>query len=118
MIYLCNAFSVNMLSPMWVTEARQVRVERISAKETGEILRGSEWQSYFGHRNSAWHLSRYLKAEIPVNRGSFSLKPGDILIVAAVEARGRWEGGRQGCPWWRFYRVMIESEELGVRSEE
>lgn len=119
MIYLANAFSVNMLSPMWVTEARQVRIERISAKEAGEILRSSEWRSYFGHRNSAWHLTRYLKTEIPVNRGTFSLTPGDVLLVAAVEGRRRWQDGKNGCPWWRFYRIIIEKEEINdqLRSE-
>ena len=108
MIYLCNTFSVSMLGPLWVTENRQIRIERISAKETGEILRGSEWKSYFGHRNSAWHLARYLQAGIPVNRGTFFLMPEDTLIVAAVEGRRKWEDMRSRCPQWKFYRVTVE----------
>lgn len=111
MIYLCNAFSVSMLAPMWVTEGRKATIERISAKETGEILRTSEWASYFGHRNSAWHLTRYLQVGIPVNRGTFTLTPEDVLIVAAVEGRRKWEDRRSKCPQWKFYRVTIEKTE-------
>ena len=107
MIYLCNAFSVNMLPALWVTEARTVHIERISAIEAGRILRECEWTSAFGHRFSAWHLARYLKVEIPVSRDSFKMTPEDVLIVAGVENRGQWHNEMK-CPKWKFYRVQLE----------
>ena len=107
MIYLCNAFSVNMLPGMWVGEGYDVRIERISAKETGRILRDEEWVSVFGHEYSAYHLSRYLQIRVPVSRDSFKLTPDDILLAAVVESRRLWEQGRRGCPEFKFYRVYI-----------
>ncbi len=107
MIYLANSFSVNMLGDLWVMEGRTAHIERISAIEAGTILTENEYKSYFGHEGSAWHLSRYLKMEIPVNRGTFFLRSDDVLIVAAVEGRRRWEDGRCRCPSWRFFRVTV-----------
>ena len=109
MIYLCNAFSVNMLPAMHVGEGREMKIERISAIEAGSILHENDWQSFFGHEGSAYHLGRYIKTTIPINRGTFKLTPDDVLIVAAVESRRKWESGRRRCPEWRFYRVTIES---------
>jgi hypothetical protein len=110
MIYLCNAFSVNMLPWLWVAEGRTVRIERVSARETGEILRNEHWTSAFGHKRSAWHLSRYLKIDIPVARTSFKLEPEDVLLVAGIESRVKWERRDRGCPEWKFYRITVMEE--------
>ena len=110
MIYLCNAFSVNMLPALSVTEGRTVRIERISAREAGEILHQEVYRSAFGHLHSAWHLSRYLHIEVPVCRDSFKLTPEDTLIVAGVENRRQWEIGERSVPDWRFYRVTVFEE--------
>ena len=110
MIYLCNAFSVNMLPWLWVTEGRTVRIERISAKEAGEILHEQHWISAFGHQHSAWHLSRYLRVNIPVARTSFKLEPEDVLIVAGIESRVKWERKERSCPEWKFYRITVAEE--------
>ena len=111
MIYLCNAFSVNMLPALLVTEGRTVRIERISAKEAGDILQQREWQSAFGHEYSAFHLSRYLHINVPISRDSFKLTYDDVLIVAGIESRTKWERGMRKCPEWRFYRVTMQKEE-------
>ena len=110
MIYLCNAFSVNMLPYLWVTESRTVRIERISAKEAGDILQSERFISAFGHEYSAWHLSRYLHVQIPISRDSFKLTADDVLIVAGIESRTKWERGVRKCPEWRFYRVTLTEE--------
>ena len=110
MIYLCNTFSVSMLPRCEVNQSRGVMVERISAAQAGEMLRREKVVSAFGHAWAAWHLSRYLKVEIPVSRAEIVLKPGDRLIVAAVVNKNRWKSRIEGMPRWVFYEVEVYRE--------
>ena len=112
MIYLCNTFSVHMLPHTCVGDLCDFRIQRVSAMETGRILRECDYISCFGHARSAWHLSRYLRVDIPVDRGTIRLTEDDVLIVAAVSDRKRWETGQQGCPSWVFYRVTLTGRDL------
>ena len=84
---------------------------RISAKQTGELLAENEFVSVFGHRSSIRHLSRYLRIEIPHNRGTITLGPDDMLIVASIDSKRVWELGFRGCPKWRFFLITLRKEE-------
>ena len=68
MLYLCNGFSVGMLgrgSDRWGHQAR-LSFRTIRPRDAGNLLRENEFISCFGHEDTAWHLSRYLKVDIPV----------------------------------------------------
>ena len=105
MIYLCNTFSPQMLPRLSVGEGRKVMIERISASNAFETLRDCDVVSCFGHKCSAWHLSRYLRLEILPDRGEICLRPEDTLIVAAVVNKNRWLQHVDGVPKWVFYKV-------------
>lgn len=114
MIWLCNTFSPQMLSHIHVGGGHVIRFERISAKETGEILSSGDVVSCFGHASSAWHLSRYLHVSVPVSRGEICLRPEDTLIVAMVTNKKRWLSGVEGLPYWVFYRIQVSETHGGA----
>ena len=104
MIYLANAFSVGMLPTGF--EPVHVTVERIGAYTAGEILRENPFVSVFGHRWTAWPLSRYLHINVEPSRDSIRLTPEDVLIVAKPVMDREYRMA-PGAPRWRFYRVKI-----------
>lgn len=107
MIYLCNTFSLHMLERMHCGYSKNVEVQRISAQDAGNLLRKNAFRSFFGHRGSAYHLSRYLKVDIPVSRGTIILRPHDLLLIASIQSKREWEQGWKGCPGWRFFLVNL-----------
>lgn len=108
MIYLCNAWSLNMLHYMPCGAGCRTQIRHISAFEAGELLRENPFVSFFGHNWTAFHLARYLQAEIPVNRGKLKLEEGDILLVASAGKSSRDpESGARKLPKWRFYTVTL-----------
>ena len=110
MIYLCNTFSLHMLQRMNCGETTNVEMTRISAQDAGRLLRSNAFRSFYGHKNSAYHLSRYLHLTIPISRGMITLRESDMLLVAAVNSKRAWEHGLKGCPGWRFYLVTVRKE--------
>lgn len=108
MIYLTNAFSVHMIPRLQVGEERRLIYRRISSYEAGYILRSGAFRSFYGHGESAYHLAKYLKIDIPVSRGYIELKPEDVLIIAAVTGKRKWEAGEKPYPGWIFYEVTSE----------
>ena len=110
MLFLSNAFSVHMLEHMNVGDFRNLDIERISARETGRMLRENAFRSFFGHSETAERLSRYLRVEIPVSRGALVFRPHDVLILATLESKRNWELGYSvGDPGWKFYLVTYRS---------
>ena len=110
MIYLCNTLSVFMLDRFFVGDSRELSIERISAIRAGKILKGHAFRSFYGHQESAGHLSRYLRIKIPVSRGAIKLTENDILIVAAIDSKRAWEMGLKPCPKWKFFMVKVKGE--------
>lgn len=107
MIYLCNTFSLHMLQRMNCGQSTNVEMTRISAQDAGRLLRNNAFRSFFGHKDSAYHLGRYLHVTIPISRGMIKLRENDMLLVAAMNSKRAWEQGLKGCPGWRFYMVTI-----------
>lgn len=108
MIYLTNAISVHMIPRTHVGDEKDLHFRRISSFEAGEILRSGAFRSFYGHGRSAYHLARYLKIEIPVSRGYIELEPEDVLIIAAITGKRKWEAGEKPYPGWIFYEVTSE----------
>ena len=105
MIYLTNAISVHMLPHLKVGTEQDLHIRRISSYEAGDILKSGAFRSFYGHGKTAYHLSRYLKLDIPVSRGYVELRDGDILIVAAITGKRAWEAGVKPYPGWIFFEV-------------
>ena len=107
MIYLCNTFSVHMMGRLLVGNERRFTIKRISSKETGDILRGNAFRSFYGHEESVSYLRKYLHINIPVSRGAINLKKEDVLIIAAISSKRDWELGKKPYPKWRFFKMEL-----------
>lgn len=107
MLYLCNGFSVGMLgrgSDRWGHLAH-LSFQTIRPREAGNLLREHEFISCFGHEDTAWHLSRYLKVEIPVSRDAISPGPDDMILVASAKHTRAFRERWIGCPRWQFFLI-------------
>jgi hypothetical protein len=76
MVYLGNAFSLNMLNAPEV----QLKVSEISLQEAKNILSGG-FISAVGHQATADILSKLLDIPVLFNRIEVKLQKGDVLIV-------------------------------------
>jgi len=76
MVYLGNAFSLNMLNASEV----QLKVSEISLQEAKNILSGG-FISAVGHQATADILSKLLDIPVLFNRIEVKLQKGDVLIV-------------------------------------
>ncbi len=89
-VYLGNAFSLSML-PM--TEEVTVKFRRASTEEVRALL-SNGFISAIGHPATAGALSKILGVNVPTNRVSITLQPGDTLIVFQL-ALGRLAPGQE-----------------------
>lgn len=93
--YLCNAFSLSMLpvaedgSPLPISLVRIMPVDPANIPDSVE--------SFVGHPDTANVLSHILGFQVPMNRGSIRLKPGDKLYVAQLTG-GRLPEGATTLP--------------------
>lgn len=110
MIYLTNAFSLNMLPGLlpqeekedldpdarlalgnqWVSFGHPARVEIIPIDDIDVrgYLDAREWVSAVGHASTAAVFSDALGVTIPANRLTVQVQPGDLLII------GQYSGPR------------------------
>lgn len=110
MIYIANAFSLQMLPQglqIWVTDKNPAEVSR--------ACRDVPWTSIVGHADTAAIISGQLGFEVPHNRININLQPGDTLYVGQLTG-GRLPEGATELPEgfrleWR--RVDIYVGELG-----
>jgi len=110
MIYLSNAFSLNMLPGGTVRlEVKEVDVERVK-----EML-SSGFRSVVGHASTASVLSALLGLDVEVRREQVKLQKNDTCIVFQLQVR--LEEGKilseeelQTLPY-KFYVVKIEEVE-------
>lgn len=107
MLYLVNGFSTGMLgkkSCIWGTKIC-MEFETLRPRDAGKLLKENDFISCFGHVDTAWHLSRYLQVNIPVNRNSIVPGPDDLILVASVRRRRDYRSEKLRCPKWSFYLV-------------
>jgi hypothetical protein len=90
-VYLGNAFSLSMVD----VQDKPVTVEfrRVGLDEVKAILNNG-FVSAVGHPGTASALSRILGIEVPANRVSIQLQPGDTLVVFQL-ALGRLPIGKE-----------------------
>ena len=88
MKYIANAFSLQMLPAMdMIASIVQVNPDEVPADVVSAI----------GHADTAAVVSNIIGREIPMNRVSVSLEPGDVLYVAQLQG-GRLPEGATTLP--------------------
>lgn len=107
MIYLANAFSLQMLvMDDW---GATVHVVPLTGDDTRRLLRQG-FVSAVGHPDTARLLSDLVETPVPFNRISVALGEGDTLIVAQYQGP-RLEEGATRLPMgagFRFYQVTYQ----------
>lgn len=83
-----NAFSFNMISAMPAT----VRVEEITPEVAAQLLRQDGIQSAVGHQDTAAVFGQTLDIEVPCNRVSVVLRPGEQVVVGQYSGPRLTEG--------------------------
>ena len=90
MVYLSNAFSLQMLDIRQATDIRVTPVDSSVVAKPGS-------KSVIGQPDTASAVSSLLGTDVPCNRTSVSLAKGDILYVAQVTG-GRLPAGATTLP--------------------
>ncbi len=88
MIYLVNAFSINMLD----RKAHKIEFTPITLDHAKKILNSSNCQSGIGHYDLANILSAILGLKVEVNRTTLKIEPNDTLMVAQYSGERLPEG--------------------------
>lgn len=83
MMYLLNAFSMNMVAGFPLTTF----IEEVSLQEAQLLLSG-EHLSAVGHADTAAVFSEQLGFTVPMNRVSLALHAGDVAVI------GQYRGPR------------------------
>lgn len=109
-IYLANAFSLNMLSPGDSTA--HLAVSRV--KETAPpLLRAlcHDAESVVGHPDTARLFSSLIGMDVPCNRATVTLSPGDQMIVGQYVGARLPEGATQLPEGARVDWFIVEVKE-------
>jgi len=104
MVYLSNAFSIQMLPETGAT----VQVVPVTPDQVVDAL-GEKFISAVGHQDTAAVVSTILGVEVPMNRVNVHLDLGDTLFVAQIMG-GRLPEGATTLPEGvelRFFRVTL-----------
>jgi len=83
MLYVANAFSINMLPQKSVCI---VEFHKLTTEEALRIVSERPFRSYIGHADLANIASQLLGVQLEVNRETLTLQEGDRLLV--VQYRG------------------------------
>jgi len=70
-----------------LTSFGQYRYKQISELEATEIARNAFFTSAVGHESTAKLLSCIFQLEVPCNRISIEMQPGDIAIIFRLNTR-------------------------------
>lgn len=111
MIYLANAFSLQMLD----ADSCTVRVETLAPEAVSAALnQGEPWQSVVGHADTAAVFSAALAEDVAHNRANVTLRPGDVLLVGQITG-GRLPEGATTLP--EGVRIVWRRVEMEVAYE-
>ncbi len=105
--YLANAFSLNMLG---ADAQHRVTVRRVTVAEAANLA--SEATSCVGHPDTARIFGAVLGRDVPVNRTSVSLAPGDRVVVGQMSGE-RLEPGTCELPSGTVLEWLLVSTESG-----
>jgi len=84
--FISNAFSLSMLGAL-PPEGRTIRVRPITLEESKSLLQEGNYVSAVGHPSTAAVMSTLLGVEVPPNRVSITLNPGDRVLVFQLTVR-------------------------------
>lgn len=93
MVYVTNAFSLNMLPDNCVVAS--ILVTKISPDTAREFLKGNPFQSYLGHEDLASIASNILGVPLNVNRQTLTVQEGDAVLVVQYRGPRLPEGATQ-----------------------
>jgi hypothetical protein len=79
MIYLCNSFTLSMISPSLLEGGVKINASPISLGEVKALLQQG-FVSAVGHESTAKVLSSLLRIDVPFNRAQISIKEGDVIV--------------------------------------
>jgi hypothetical protein len=92
MVYLCNAFSLNMLiNPKDVS----VQIKEVSSSEVSDALTNGKLTSAVGHADTARVFSSILGADVQANRCNVELNHSDECYVGQYIGPRLPEGATQ-----------------------
>ena len=94
MLYICNAFSLQMLN---LEKEQNIHLQPLTVEEVKERLKEESFVSAIGHEDTANVLSNMLGVKIEKNRMNLSLTEKDSLIVAQLTG-GRLPEGSTTLP--------------------
>jgi hypothetical protein len=80
-ITLLNALVTSSKTPL------TLKTRPISLDEARNVIEGKEIVSFIGHEATASLLGQLLAVTIPVNRGMYDPKPGDVAVVVRLKKR-------------------------------
>ena len=79
-LFLCNAFSLNMVD-FEEREEVDVRIVKITEEEAKQWLKNNKFVSAIGHKSTAKIISQKLGIEVKSNRIMIKMKKGDKAII-------------------------------------
>lgn len=92
MIYITNAFSINMLN---VGSGKTVTIEPVSRHYVTAMMRSEVgFESAVGHADTAAVFSSMLDENVPLNRTSLKLERGDTVMVGQYTGPRLPEGAK------------------------
>jgi len=107
MIYIANAFSLQMLTK--AAMPANIKVEEVTPGDIHDAIEAEAWLSAIGHPDTAQVVSKIIGCNIPANRFSIDMVSGDIVYVAQVIG-GRLPEGTTILPDGvsiAFYKVTV-----------
>ena len=117
MLYLANAFSLQMLNNLRTT--LNLEVTPITKEMVIEVLKNNRFVSCVGHIDTANVLSQELGLTIEMNRINVSLNKDDTLIVAQLVG-GRLPEGSTSLPEnfsFKFFVVNLSRKKKKKNKE-
>ena len=85
MIYILNT----LITPINFDQVSEIRVKfrKISVEEAQNLLQKEKWESAVGHLSTAQVLGAILNMEIPCERKTIFVKPGDKCVHFFLKQR-------------------------------
>ena len=114
---LANSFSISMIADMvWEDKGDNFAGLPISVKAVRPESIPSDIYSVVGHADTARVIGNIIGREVPVNRETYKVSPGDVLYVAQYIGPRLPEGATQlpeGAEI-RFYKIQEVQPDIGA----
>jgi hypothetical protein len=78
-VYLCNSFTLSMITPDILDAGVVIKASPISLEEVKALIKEG-FVSAVGHESTAKVLSKLLGTDVPFNRAQIAITGGDIIV--------------------------------------